>query len=183
VLKKDKWKMESYMKFARDNSLDLALPSLDLTGFSDLRSSKTIGEKYLVFFLGEELYAISSKNVIEAAPALSFTTFLNAPGWLLGIANLRGELVSVINLPRLLGKENTMPAPKSKFIILRSQTFEGDAAFAADRISEIIVLSDKEIQSFTDENDSHIHGKAVYKTQTLKIIDIEKLLSALVIRH
>lgn len=155
------------------------LPALDLTRFSDSQTSNAVGEKYLVFFLGEELFAVASKAVAEAAASLAVTKLPNAPEWLMGIANIRGEVVSVINLPAILQKENLTPAVRPKFIVLRSQVFESGAAFAANRISEIVALPDGEIQPNTDEKSPHLFGKAVHKTQTLNLINTEKLLASL----
>jgi purine-binding chemotaxis protein CheW len=155
------------------------LPSLDLTKFSDSQAQQTIGEKYLVFFLDDELFAISTKKVAEATASLPVTALPHSPEWLLGIANLRGDIISVVNTSALLRKKHSTPTPKSKFIILRSQIFQFGAAITADRISEIVVLPDAEIQYNKDEKTPHIFGKAVHKTQTLNLINTEKLLASL----
>jgi len=155
------------------------LPALDLTRFSDSQPLNAVGEKYLVFFLGEEFYAVASKTVAEAAASLVVTILPNAPDWLLGIANLRGKVISVVNLPAILQKENLIPAAKPKFIILRSQVFEAGVAFAANRISEIVALPEEQIQLNSDGKSPHIFGKAVHKSQTLNLIDTEKLLASL----
>ncbi len=155
------------------------LPVLDLTRFSEPQSSPAVGEKYLVFVLGEEFYAVLSKTIAEVAASLAVTKLPNAPEWLLGIANLRGEVISIIDLPGILHKTNSKPALKPKFLVLRSQPFESGAAFTANRISEIVVLSDAEIQFDHAENAACVFGKAVYKSQTLNLIDVEKLLASL----
>lgn len=164
---------------SRENPLVFDLPSLDLTRFSEPRVSQRVGEKYLVFFLGEELYAIRSEEIAEAATSLPVTILPNAPEWLLGIANLRGEVISVVNLPVILKKEISRPAPRPKFIILRSPVFEFGAVFAADKLSEIVVVPDAEIEFDPDEKSPHIFGRAVCQSQTLNLIDTEKLLASL----
>ncbi len=140
---------------------------------------KAVGEKYLVFLSGEEFYAVASKTIAEATASLAVTRLPNAPEWLLGIANLRGEVVSVLNLPAILQQKISTPVPKPKFIVLRSEIFESGTAFAANRISEIVALPSEDIQIAADEKSPHIFGKAVYKSQTLNLIDTEKLLASL----
>ena len=163
----------------QENSFVLDLPSLDLTRFSEPRVSQTVGEKYLVFFLGEEFYAVASKSVAEAAASLPVTILPNAPEWLLGIANLRGEVISVINLPVILKKKISRPAPRPKFVVLHSPVFEFGAAFAADKLSEIVFVRDEEIVFNPDEKSPHIFGRAVCQSQTLNLVDTEKLLGSL----
>lgn len=165
----------------QENPLVFDLPALDLTRFSEPPISQPAGEKFLVFYLGEELFAVSTKKVIEAAPSFPVTILPGAPEWLLGIANLRGEVISIINLPVVLRKKASKPAPKSKFIVIRSQIFESGVAFTADRISEIVILPNEEIQLNRDENSPHIYEKVVHKSQTLNIINTEQILSTLTI--
>ena len=164
---------------APENHFFLDLPALDLTRFPKPPNPPSIGEKYLVFFLDDEFYAVPSQKVVEVTPTMPITVLPHAPEWLLGIANLRGEVISVVNLPALLAKKNRKHAPKPKFIILRSSAFESSAAFTADRISEIVSVPDEEV-NFKDSADSPpVSGRAVHKSQTLNLIDTEKLFASL----
>jgi len=162
-----------------ENLLAVDLPALDLTRFSEPQTSRAVGEKYLVFLLGEELYAVASNTVAEAAASLPVTKLPNAPEWLLGVTNLRGEIISVINLPAILRNDDSTPALKPKFIVLRSRVFESGVAFTANRISEIVTLPDEAIEEIADEKTPHVFGKTILKARTLNLIDAEKLLSTL----
>jgi len=147
----------------------------------DEMASKSIGEKYLVFLLDEELYAVSTKQVAEAAPPMIITPLPNSPEWLIGIANLRNEIISVVNLPALLKKQHSIVSPKSKIVVLQSPGSAPYVAFAADRLSEIISLRKEEIQFNQDENSPFILGKAVHLSNHLNLIDTEKIISSLII--
>jgi len=155
------------------------LPALDLTRFSEPQASPAVGEKYLVFLLGEELYAVASKTVAEATASLVVTKLPNAPEWLLGVTNLRNEIISVINLPAILQKDDSAAVLKPKFIVLHSRVFESGVAFTANRISEIVTLPDEVIQNDDNQESPHVFGTAVHKSQTLNLIDTEKLLATL----
>lgn len=164
---------------APENPFFFDLPSLDLTRFSKPATQPPIGKKYLVFFSGDEYYAISSKKVIEVAPTLPVTVLPNAPEWLLGIANLRGEVVSVVNLLAVLQTKISKPVPKPKFIILRSPIFKSGVAFTADRISEIVNLPDEKVEFNDAVKPPSVFGKVVHKARALNLIDTEKLLASL----
>lgn len=170
---------------SRKNSLELGLPVLDLTAsfFADEPKPQVVGEKYVAFSQDGEFYAVSSKKVVEVTASLHVAPLPNAPEWLHGIANLRGEIISVLNFPMLFGRRASAPAPKSKFIVLRSLAFEFGAAFAADRLNEIVTLPDEKIQSVKDGNSPFIFGKAVHQSNILNLIDMEKLLASLKISH
>ncbi len=74
---------------------------------NNLVASST-GEKFIVFVLDDELFAISSKQVAEVTHPLAVTPLPNAPEWLLGIANLRGEIISVADLQKILAKNSIL---------------------------------------------------------------------------
>lgn len=174
------------------NDLNAQLPpeidfsSFDFTNLTDsllpdeIKSPST-GEKYLVFFLDEELYAVSTRQVAEVAPPLPVTPLPNAPEWLVGIANLRNEIISVVSLPRLLKKEKSAVSPKSKLVVLHSPNSAPSVAFTVARLGEIINLRSDEIRFNEDEKSPYISGKAVHLANHLNLINAEKILSSLVV--
>lgn len=162
-----------------ENSFADNLSAFDLTKFSEPQSPAAVGEKFLVFSIGDELFAVSSNQIAEATASLAVTALPNSPEWLLGLANLRGEIVSVVDLPKALRRRNSAAAPKSKFIVLHSKVFEGGAAFKADKINEIAAIAGDAIRRVEDEKSPHVFGQTFYKSQTLNFIDTEKLLASL----
>lgn len=165
---------------------EIDFSSFDFTNLAnsflpDEMKSKSIGEKYLVFFLGNELYAVPTNQVAEVAPSLPVTPLPNAPNWLKGIVNLRNEIVSVVFLPRLLGKKSSNVSPKWKLVVLRAPGSASLIGFTADRLSEIISLRSDEIKFEPDENSPFAIGKAVHLAKRLTLIDAEKILSSLTV--
>ncbi len=112
---------------------------------------------------------------------LSVTPLPNLPEWLLGIADLRGAMISAVSLQKLLGTSGVSVAPRTKFVVLKSPNFPSPVAFAVDRLSEIIVLPNEEIHLVKDEKAPHLLGKAMYKSNDLNLLDVENLFSSLTI--
>jgi purine-binding chemotaxis protein CheW len=159
------------------------LAEIDFSALLDFPAKQPVpeGDKYLVFHLDENTYGIDSKRVEEVSLSLPVTPLPNVPEWLLGLANLRGDLISVVDL-RKLWKKNTEPPNKTRFIIVRSPKHETSIAFMVDRLNEIVTLSAKEINfSAADFGDSYptFFGKAEFKAQPLFLLEIDKILSAL----
>lgn len=145
------------------------LPELNLSE----KTSNPIGEKFVVFTLGDELFAVSAGKVSEVASPLSITTLPTSPEWLFGITNLRGEIVSIINLPKLWKIEIPVSFAKPKLLILRTKT--GTIAIATDRINEIINLGEDTI--IPNEENSHFYAQATFETKTVNLINSENLFS------
>lgn len=161
------------------------LPNFDLSAFdlpnltdsfSDSENStQKTGEKFIVFVLDNELFGVSAKQVAEVVQPLPLTTLPNVPEWLLGMANLRGTIISVVNLLKLWDKKTSPVSLKTKFIVLRSPNGDSAVAFTVDKLSEIVTLPNEKIQFIKD--DQWFFAKAMHKSNILHLIDTEKLLN------
>lgn len=159
------------------------LADIDFSALLDFPAKHPVpeGEKYLVFHLDEKIYGIDSKKVEEVSLSLPVTPLPNVPEWLLGMANLRGDLISVIDLRKLWQKTTETPK-KTRFIIIYSPKHETSIAFVVDKLNEIVTLSAQEINfSAADFGDSYptFFGKAEFKSQPLFLLEIDKILSTL----
>jgi purine-binding chemotaxis protein CheW len=170
---------------SQENLLEIAsgshdLPDLTRSLFSDSlieTAPPARGEKYIVFFSGGELYAVSSKQIAEVVNPLRVSALPFAPAWLNGIAGLRGEIISVIDLQKLLEKAaQTSPAPKSKFIVLNAKNAHHSVALTVERLSEVVTIANEQIQ-FAGENSSFLLGTAAHASGAINVLDAQKILS------
>ncbi len=170
----------------------MAFPEIDLASLldrSNLDGSTFIsettrtpeGEKYVVFHLDDLLYGVRSNRVSEVIGSIPVTPLPNVPDWLMGIANLRGDIISVVDLRKLFNKSTVCPG-KPRLVVFRSKKNETSIAFVVDKLSEIITLDPKDINfSAADFQDSFptLFGKVDFKSRPLSLLDIDKILSAL----
>ena len=156
----------------------LNLTDLTETFFADQQAANSDGEKFVVFFLDETLFAIPARSVSEVIRPLAPTPLPNAPAWLRGIANLRGEIVSIVDLYEFCRKRAAPVSPKSKFVVLRPRHYQAAVAFPIDRLSEIITLARNEIEPV---NWSFVNGKAAYQSKPVYLLDTDRIFSSLLI--
>jgi purine-binding chemotaxis protein CheW len=171
-----------------DISSLLDLPPTNPIFFDEKNAQSLSGEKYVVFTLDGEFYAVHSDLVAEVLSLLPVTPLPGVPSWLVGAANLRGEIISVVDL-RKFWKKNSTPAAipqKNKLIILRSAKDNSKIAFIVDYLSEIVTLAPQDIKfSAADFENSFptLFGKVVHKSNTLLLFDAENLLSSLTLNE
>lgn len=77
-------------------------------------------EKGLAVHLGIRKLLFHLEDVSEIAPLAPLTPVPAARPWLMGITNLRGMILSVIDLRNFLTGKSTLVSPKSRLIIMRS---------------------------------------------------------------
>lgn len=90
------------------------------------------------FLLGNERYALESSCIGEVYPLRDLTPLPCTPPFVLGIVNIRGTILSVLDLRRFFDMSNQGLSDLNKVIVLRNDTMEfgvlADAILAARRI-------------------------------------------------
>ncbi|MBI5756266.1 MAG: chemotaxis protein CheW [Nitrospirae bacterium] len=128
------------------------------------------------FMLAYERYGFESKYVREVYPLSEITPVPCTPNYVSGIINVRGVILSVIDIKRFFDLPEKGLTDLNKVIILHSDTME--FGVLADSISGVqgISLSDMEtsLPTLTDIRAEYLKG--VTKERVV-ILDAEKLLS------
>lgn len=74
------------------------------------------------FMLAHERYAVETSFVREIHPLTNLTPLPCTPAFVLGIVNLRGEIVSVIDIKKFFDLPESGLSDLNKIIVLQSQT-------------------------------------------------------------
>src|SRR5574344_1015018 len=98
--------------------------------------------KQIVFELGGEYYSIEISKVQGIEPRQNIIRVPNAPNCIMGIINLRGDVIPVYSLRKKFGN-NGREADEEKLIITRSQDVV--IAFQVDSVSEIIEIENSKM--------------------------------------
>lgn len=130
------------------------------------------------FYVGEALCGIDILKVQEINKLLEMTEVPQAPEYAEGILNLRGQIVTVIDLGRKLDLSPTQLSSTSRNIIVNSQ---GEyIGLLVDRIGDV-VLADWDKTEPPPPNIGGVRGKffdGVFKTENslIGILNIEEVL-------
>ena len=146
---------------------------------------KEIG-RYICFHLAGRHLAIPLPLVLEVGELETLRSLPFLPAWVNGVTNIRGEIVSVVNLAAFLNISEK-PAKRSRtFIIIHDSGIK--TAVIVDRITGTRLLYAREGAVFrTDAEQStlqeFITGSALFFSErtekTLEIFDVKKLLAAI----
>ncbi len=111
----------------------------------DERTNLTASNKFelLLFRLGEasgngqrELFGINVFKIREILVMPTITAIANAPANVMGVANIRGQVITVINLPKVVGCTPKKGLP----ILLVTEFARSTQAFAIEEVNEIMRL-------------------------------------------
>jgi len=138
----------------------------------------------LLFRLGEapgtdkrELFGINVFKVREILVMPEITAMVNSPPAVMGVANIRGQMISVINLPQLVGTNPT----KGLGILLVTEFARTTQAFAVEEVNEIVRLEWKQVLSAEGRGGglvtsiARLDGNAE-NTRLAQVLDVEQIL-------
>jgi len=148
------------------------------------REVDTRDQKYLdilEFLLAYERYAIESSWVREVYPLKELTPLPGIPSFVLGIINVRGQIVSVVDLKKLFDLPAKGLTDLNKVIIVSDGRME--FGLLADGVSGVRQIPMREIQpplpTLTGIRSEYLKGVTADR---LVVLDIVKLLADLKIK-
>lgn len=145
----------------------------------DMKKYPDAVSRWVTFSLGSETYGIDVMQVREVLRSSEISPVPGAPAYVLGIINLRGNVVSIIDTRSRFGLPQQDTDDASRILILEA----GDHAvgFLVDSVSEVAELRSSEIESAPDTGSGEaarfIFGLCNRKEGLLILVDASKLLS------
>jgi len=136
--------------------------------------------EFLSFFLGEEHYALDIMTVKEIRGYETVTKIANAPSFIKGVINLRGDIVPIIDL-RI--KFSVGEATYTEFtIVIMLNVCDRIVGIVVDGVSDVIKLQDEDIRpppEFGVAFDSkYLLGLASLEEHMVILVNIESLISS-----
>jgi purine-binding chemotaxis protein CheW len=97
----------------------------------------------VVFTLGNEEYALETRHVREVVRLADCTPLPGAPPFLLGVINLRGDILAVLDLRSFFGVAGQPPAEGARVLVLGAERAE--FGMLADAAREVRVVRADEV--------------------------------------
>jgi len=135
--------------------------------------------QYVTFRLAEEIYGINVMQVQEVLRVSEIAPVPGAPHYVLGIINLRGNVVTVIDTRIRLGLETTEVTDSTRIVIIEGAKHV--VGILVDCVAEVVDLATSEVESApnvgNDESAKYIQGVASRDGELLILVDLNKLLT------
>ena len=144
--------------------------------------SEAAARRFLTFRLDGALYALASEHVLEVIHVPAVARVPLSPRALLGVANLRGTVLPLVDLRGLLGSQRTSAsATATKAIVLDAGS---RVALAVDSVDSLVPIAEGSIETRESElgaRDGELLTGAFRSArhdEVAKVLDIERLLGA-----
>ncbi len=135
--------------------------------------------QWVTYQLGDEVYGINVMQVQEVLRITEIAPVPGAPSYVLGIINLRGSVVTVIDTRSRFGLTPKEADDLSRIIIVE---VNGNViGMLVDSVAEVVYLHQSEIDTApsvsNDDSSRFIQGVCSREDYLLIIVDVDKFLS------
>lgn len=134
----------------------------------------------VVFKIGKEEFGVDIKQVREIVRLVEITRMPKAPAFIEGVVNLRGQIVSVIDLAKRLDLPSSPRDDFTRIIVIEIES--NTVGMVVDSVSEVLRLSMKDIEEVpalieTGVPEHYIRGVGKLKDRLLVLLDLSKVLT------
>lgn len=122
---------------------------------TERKKNKVNTSQFIVVTLGKEQYGIDIRFVDNIVRMQRITRVPKMPPYLIGIINLRGEVLPVLSLRLKMGLEKDVYDKTTRIIILKTEA-EGTMGVIVDEVREVVTLEETMVDKI---DDLRIEGK------------------------
>ncbi len=147
-------------------------------------------EQFVTFRLADEEYGIEIHRTKDIVSVPKITKVVNAPDGMLGLINLRGNMLPVFDLRHRFNLSETKMTKKTRIIV--TEAHSQDVGFLVDEVTQVLKTNKSNIEKVPDhsQNNQHTLMNGIAKVEervvlllkfneVLKSIDIENTKEAI----
>lgn len=135
--------------------------------------------QWVTFRLGEETYGVNVMQVQEVLRMTDIAPVPGAPDYVLGIINLRGNVVTVMDTRKRFGLMPVEADDATRIVIIEAE--DQVVGILVDSVAEVVYLSQSDIEMApnvgNEESSRYIQGVANRKEGLLILVDLNRLLT------
>jgi purine-binding chemotaxis protein CheW len=147
-------------------------------GIQQEQNSGNEVRQFVEIRLEKELYGIPIEKTREVAVPVKITAIPGTPPHIMGLMNLHGEILSVVDIKSLLNMRTSAPAETSRVVVIKTR--EGPVGIYCDEVINIYDIMKKDIEvplsTLSNETGAYVKGQAQTTHGLMGILDIEGLL-------
>ncbi len=145
-----------------------------MTGALEKRTDPV--NQWVTFRLGEETYGVNVMQVQEVLRITEIAPVPGSPDYVVGIINLRGNVVTVIDTRKRFGLYPKDSDDSSRIVIIEAE--DQVIGILVDSVAEVVELRSSEIESApnvgNEESSRYIQGVTSRNGELLILVDLNR---------
>jgi purine-binding chemotaxis protein CheW len=137
------------------------------------------GDRYVLLSIASAYYAVLEAFVTELERIPKITPVPRVPVWVRGVINLRGDVLSVLDMRTFLGLDATS-SNSGRLLVVRLLTEEFSTGLLVDSVDRIVAVPAEAItppeSSLEGPLAPYLRGMCVVEDQLVAVLDLDQLL-------
>ncbi len=130
------------------------------------------------FRIGRETFGVPINLVHEIVRMPEITAVPDAPEYVEGVINLRGKIISIVDLRKRFGETEIKPNKKNRILV--AEVENKVVGLIVDAASEVLKIPASEVDAppgvFGDDDVHYVHGVGKLNGRLIILIDLTKVL-------
>lgn len=130
------------------------------------------------FQVGRETYGVPITSLHEIVRVPEITAVPDAPEYMEGVINLRGKIVSVIDLRKRLGEKKITSTRRNRILVVEHRGKL--SGLIVDSASEVLKIPATDVEaspaSLSEESSNCVTGLGKYNGRLIVLLDMSRLL-------
>jgi len=151
------------------------------------RSETYQRERFLAFGLAGESYAVALTRVLETDRLPKVTRVPGLPDYVRGVCNLRGAVLAVVDLRRLLHMDEAAPARDERILVIKPAANDTPVALIVDSLLGVSLLAREELhrtpQWLEGKITPFLDGIGTHKGKLVSVLDLDRVFTAAELRE
>ena len=144
------------------------------------------GDRYVLLSIASANYAVLEAYVTELERIPKITPVPRVPAWVRGVTNLRGDVISVVDMRMFLGLD-AASSHAARMLVVRLLTEEFSTGLLVDGVERIVAVPPEAItppeSSLEGPLAPYLRGMCVIEERLVAVLDLDQLLRSPEIRQ
>ncbi len=144
------------------------------------------GHRYVLLSIASAHYAVREAFVTELERVPKITLVPHVPAWVRGVTNLRGDILSVIDMRTFLGLDSS-PSHSARMLVVRLLHEEFATGLLVDGVDRIVAVTPEQItppeSALEGPLAPYLSGICEIDDRIVAILDLDRLLRSSAIRQ
>jgi purine-binding chemotaxis protein CheW len=148
-----------------------------------MEESKNVKDTYLSFVIGLEYFAVNVGKVLEVLERQTINQVPNAPTYIKGVLNFRGDIISVVESRVKFGLGNR--PDDAKFVIIVLELFRGSETYMigvmVDKVMDVLLIPTvqiKPVPKMENTTDTEfVDGVVQIDSKFIMLLNVDKIFS------
>ena len=128
----------------------------------------------LTFRLKDYYFAVLTENIVEITKTHDFKKIPKSPEWIEGLINLRGEIITLVNMYSLLKVDDfTIEDCYNNTIIIKLEN--NSIALMVDEVIGVTDIEEEDLQSVAEQDNAHVKSLVTIDNQIVNILELKSL--------